>query len=106
MFNPNDFFLFALVSVVILFILAQSVYFLIKAWRRAKELGFTAAVLKKTAVSSATFTIAACRCLGCGSASSARSPMSCRLLPRRPARSAFPLPQRLRTRPCIPPLPG
>ena len=48
MFNPNDFFLFALVSVVILFILAQSVYFLIKAWRRAKELGFTAAVLKKT----------------------------------------------------------
>ena len=58
MFNPNDFFLFALVSVVILFILAQSVYFLIKAWRRAKELGFTAAVLKKTAVSSATFTIA------------------------------------------------
>ena len=58
MFNPNDFFLFALVSVVILFILAQSVYFLIKAWRRAKELGFTAAVLKKTAVFSATFTIA------------------------------------------------
>ncbi len=58
MFNPNDFFLFALVSVVILFILAQSVYFLIKAWRRAKELGFSAAVLKKTAVSSATFTIA------------------------------------------------
>ena len=39
--------------------LVAGVYYLLpKAWRRAKELGFTAAVLKKTAVSSATFTIA------------------------------------------------
>ena len=54
----NDPYLFVLVSFVIVFILAQSVYFLVKAWRRAKELGFSTATLKKTVLSSATFTIA------------------------------------------------
>jgi hypothetical protein len=58
LFNPNDPYLFVLVSFVIVFILAQSVYFLVKAWRRAKELGFSTATLKKTVLSSATFTIA------------------------------------------------
>lgn len=57
-FDPNSSFMYALVSIVILFVIAQSVFFLVKAWRRAKVLRISATVLKKAAVSSALFTIA------------------------------------------------
>lgn len=57
-FNVNSPFLFIAVGVVILFVIVQSVFFLVKAWRRAKEKGMDTAVLKKTVISSAVFTIA------------------------------------------------
>ena len=43
---------------VILFVLAQSVFFLVRAWRRAKELGIDTAKLRKTVKATAVFTIA------------------------------------------------
>ena len=43
---------------VILFVLAQSIFFLVRAYRRGMELGMGAAKLKKTIVSTAVFTIA------------------------------------------------
>jgi hypothetical protein len=58
MFDPNSGFLYAIVAVVVLFVIAESVWFLIKAWRRARELGIDLSVLKKTVVSSAVFSIA------------------------------------------------
>lgn len=50
--------MYAIVGIVILFVLLQSVVFLIKAWKRGKELGMDAQALKKTVGSSAVFTIA------------------------------------------------
>ena len=50
--------MYAIVGGVVLFVLLQSVVFLIKAWKRGKELGMDAQALKKTAGSSAVFTIA------------------------------------------------
>jgi len=50
--------MYAIVGIVILFVLLQSVVFLIKAWKRGKELGMEAQALKKTVGSSAVFTIA------------------------------------------------
>ena len=58
MFSPNRTFLYLLAGVVILFVLAQSVFFLIRSWRRGKELGISAAKLKKTVISTAVFTVA------------------------------------------------
>ena len=58
MFNPNDGFLYGIVTIVILFVIAESVYFLIKAWKRAKQLGMDTNVLRKTVGSSAVFTVA------------------------------------------------
>ena len=43
---------------VILFVLAQSVFFLVRAWRRAKELGIDTAKRRKTVKATAVFTIA------------------------------------------------
>ena len=57
-FNSNSPFLFAAVSVIILAVLAQSVFFLVKAWRRGKQIGMESTVLKKTVLSSAVFTVA------------------------------------------------
>jgi hypothetical protein len=57
-FNSNSGFMYVIVGVVILFVLLQSVVFLIKAWRRGKELGMDTRVLKKTVGSSALFTLA------------------------------------------------
>jgi hypothetical protein len=50
--------LFVLVGIIIALVLAQSIYFLIKAMRRAKQLGISSATVKKTITSSAIFTIA------------------------------------------------
>ncbi|MDL2236008.1 DUF5058 family protein [Christensenellaceae bacterium OttesenSCG-928-L17] len=57
-FNVNSLFLYALTAIVIVFVLAQSAFFLRKAWRRAKEIGMDVAVLKRTVFSSAIFSIA------------------------------------------------
>ena len=58
MFSTNSLFLYGLAVCVILFVLAQSVFFLVRAYRRGMELGMGAAKLKKTIVSTAVFTIA------------------------------------------------
>ena len=57
-FNTNSPFLYLLAVIVIVFVLAQSAFFLIRAYRRGLELGFSAAQLKKTILSTAVFTIA------------------------------------------------
>lgn len=57
-FSVNSPILYIMVGVLIAAVLAQSVYFLVKAWKRAVELGVSREVLKKTASSSAVFTIA------------------------------------------------
>lgn len=57
-FSINDSFLFLLAGLVILYVLGQSVFFLIKAWRRAKELGIPAKTLRGTLTGSALFSVA------------------------------------------------
>ena len=57
-FSPNGTFMYLIGGGVILFVLAQSIFFLVRAWRRGKELGITTAKLRKTVVSTAIFTIA------------------------------------------------
>ena len=57
-FNPNSSFLFGLAVFVILFVIAQSVFFLVRAYRRGIALGMEKKVLNKTIVSTAVFTIA------------------------------------------------
>lgn len=57
-FNVNSPVIFVLVAVIILAVLGQSVFFLIRAVKRAKELGMDMTVIKKTISSSAVFTIA------------------------------------------------
>lgn len=57
-FNANSTFLYGLAVFVILFVLAQSVFFLVRAWRRGIQMGMGAAKLKKTIISTAVFTIA------------------------------------------------
>ena len=57
-FDPNDGFLYGIVAVVIAYVVLQSIVFLAKAWKRAKQLNMDKAVLKRTVVTSAIFTIA------------------------------------------------
>lgn len=57
-FNVNSPILFVLVAILILVVLAQSVYFLVRALKRAKEIGLESQTLKKTIISAAVFTIA------------------------------------------------
>ena len=57
-FNVNHPVLFVIVGALILAVLAQSVYFLVRALRRAKQLGIGEKVVKKTISSAAVFTIA------------------------------------------------
>ena len=57
-FSTNSSFLYVLAVCVIVFVLAQSVYFLIRAYRRGKAIGMETEVLKKTVLSTAVFTIA------------------------------------------------
>ena len=57
-FHVNSPILFVIVGVVILAVLGQSVYFLVRAWRRANELGMDKTKLKKTVTTAAIFTIA------------------------------------------------
>ena len=57
-FSVNSGFLYAVTAVVILFVLAQSVFFLVRAARRARALGISGSVVKKTIASSALFSVA------------------------------------------------
>ncbi len=43
---------------VVAFVLAQSVFFLVKSWKKGKELGISKDTLKNTAITSALFTVA------------------------------------------------
>ena len=57
-FSVNDSFLYLLTALVILFVLAQSVFFLVKAVRRAKQLGIKPVIIRRTVSSTALFTVA------------------------------------------------
>lgn len=57
-FSPNSMFMYIVAICVIVFVLAQSGFFLVRAYRRGKELGISADKLKKTVISTAVFTIA------------------------------------------------
>ncbi len=57
-FSVNHPILFVLVGIIIAAVLAQSIYFLIKAMRRAKALGIAGSTVKATIGSAAIFTIA------------------------------------------------
>ena len=57
-FQPNATLLFVLAGVIILFVIAQSLFFMVRAYRRGKELGIDTAQMRRTMVSTAIFTIA------------------------------------------------
>lgn len=57
-FSVNSPILFVLVGLIVFAVLTQSVYFLVRALKRAKELGISKQTVKKTVSSSAVFTIA------------------------------------------------
>lgn len=57
-FSVNHPILFVIVGVIIAAVLGQSVYFLIKSYRRAKVIGMDMGKIKKTIVSAAIFTVA------------------------------------------------
>lgn len=57
-FDINHPILFIIAGAVIALVVVQSVFFLLRAVRRAKELGMDRSVIKKTVLSSAVFTIA------------------------------------------------
>ena len=51
-------FMYAVGGAIVLFVLAQSVFFLVRAVKRGKELGISSEKMKNTAVQSALFSIA------------------------------------------------
>lgn len=57
MFDPNNAFMYCLVAVVIVFVIAMSLRFIVLAWRRARKLGLSSQLLRRTAVSAAVFTV-------------------------------------------------
>ena len=57
-FNVNSPILFIIVGAIIALVLGQSSFFLIKAMKRAKQLGVASSTVKKTISSAAIFTIA------------------------------------------------
>ena len=57
-FNVKHPVLFLLAGIIVLVVLPQSVFFLIKAWRRGKEIGMPMDKLKRIAIGTAIFTIA------------------------------------------------
>ena len=57
-FDVNDGFLYVIVAIVIAYVVIQSIVFLIKAWKRGKELNMDRAAMKKTIITSAIFTVA------------------------------------------------
>ena len=57
-FRVNHPIIFVMVGIIIAVVMAQSVFFLVKALKRAKAIGMDKKVLKKTMISSAVFTVA------------------------------------------------
>ncbi len=57
-FNPNSSFLYVIAVIVITFVVVQSVFFLVRAYRRGIAIGMEPAKLKKTVISTAVFTVA------------------------------------------------
>lgn len=57
-FSVNSSFMYVLVICVIIFVLAQSMFFLVRAYRRGRELGMDTVKLKRTIISTVVFTIA------------------------------------------------
>ena len=57
-FSVNDTFIYWVSAAVILVVVAQSVFFLIKSVQRAKTIGISASTVRKTILSSTLFTIA------------------------------------------------
>ena len=58
MFNVNSPIIFVLVAVIILVVMAQAVFFLIRALKHAKKIGINKEKVKKTIINAAIFTIA------------------------------------------------
>ena len=63
-FDVNSPILYALVALVIAAVLAQSVFFLVKAWKHGREIGMDMERLKKTAGTAAGLTIAPAIAIG------------------------------------------
>lgn len=57
-FSVNHPIIYIIVGIIIAVVLAQSVFFLVRALKRAKQLGISGSTVKKTVSSSAIFTIA------------------------------------------------
>lgn len=57
-FNVNHPLFFALAGLVIIFVLGQSIFFLIKAYQEARRLGLASKVLRKVMAGSAIFSVA------------------------------------------------
>ncbi len=57
-FDPNSSFLFLMAGIVVFFVICQSVFFLRKAWLRARELGIDKNILMRVVKSSTAFTVA------------------------------------------------
>ncbi len=58
MFDPNGPQMYGMTAVVIAFVIAMSIRFIVMAWKRAKKIGMDPKMLRRVAVSSAIFTIA------------------------------------------------
>ncbi|MEG2252888.1 MAG: DUF5058 family protein [Clostridia bacterium] len=57
-FSVNDPFLFVISGIIVAFVIAQSIFFLVKAQKQAKRLGLASATVRKTILSSSLFSIA------------------------------------------------
>lgn len=56
-FKENGF-MYGIAAMVIVFVLVQAFFFLIRAWKRGKEIGMSTSTLKNVVTSSALFTVA------------------------------------------------
>ena len=57
-FDVNSPIIYLLAAIVIAFVMAQSVFFLVRALRQAKRLGMDKKLIRRTMTTSAVFTIA------------------------------------------------
>ena len=57
-FDVNSGFMYLMAGIIVSFVLAQSIFFLVKSWRRAKAIGMQVSLLRGTVISSAIFSIA------------------------------------------------
>ncbi len=57
-FSVNSGFLYGVTAIIIVYVLAQSLFFLLRAAKRARQLGIQGSTIKKTILSTSLFTIA------------------------------------------------